>query len=454
MSLLQVVPIENLTLAVTINSTDYIPISQNGVTKKVTFSTLSAAVSLPALATGKIYIGDNDNLPAAQTMSGDASISQSGSLTIGSNAVTNAKFRQSAALSVVANATNATANVSDLTAGTDGQILARNGTALEFRLLNNNNVSGTAAIAYSKLNLTGGILNADVNASAGIVYTKLNLTGGIVNTDVNASAAIAYSKLNLTGNILNADINASAGIVLTKLASTSFTKTVGSITSGDTINTAFSKAVSSNGDTFGAAISIGTNDDFSTRLLQKGAAVFIAQENAGAYDPKYIMIGDRAASSIDENICVNIGSTSQQTTTGVGKGLNVGNRITVSGNNPTLYDIYSNPEIYNPAAHTISSSTLVGLRLGYDTGTSIDWALCFTRATGWIASDGGDVNAPFGFSDASAPTVYIGGNGTDNINYILGDPKYFVRVKVQETGGTFVDVYVPGYAFSQIPNTP
>lgn len=40
----------------------------------------------------------------------------------------------------------------------------------------------------------------------------------IRNAEIAAAAAIAYSKLNLTGGILNADINAAAGIALTKLA--------------------------------------------------------------------------------------------------------------------------------------------------------------------------------------------------------------------------------------------
>ena len=84
----------------------------------------------------------------------------------------------------------------------------------------------------------GTIVNADINASAAIDYTKLDLSasilstdildGEILNADVNASAAIAYSKLNLAsaitsaditdGAIVNADINASAAIVDTKLA--------------------------------------------------------------------------------------------------------------------------------------------------------------------------------------------------------------------------------------------
>jgi len=49
--------------------------------------------------------------------------------------------------------------------------------------------------------------------------------GVIVNADVNASAAIAYSKLNLTNNIVNADINASAAIDASKLADGSVSNT-------------------------------------------------------------------------------------------------------------------------------------------------------------------------------------------------------------------------------------
>jgi hypothetical protein len=62
------------------------------------------------------------------------------------------------------------------------------------------------------------IVNADVNASAAIAYSKLNLSTSIVNADVSASAAIAYSKLNLATSIVNADISASAAIAFSKLA--------------------------------------------------------------------------------------------------------------------------------------------------------------------------------------------------------------------------------------------
>lgn len=67
-------------------------------------------------------------------------------------------------------------------------------------------------------NTISNIANANVSASAAIAYSKLNLATSIVNADISASAAIAYSKLNLSTSILNADINASAAIARTKLS--------------------------------------------------------------------------------------------------------------------------------------------------------------------------------------------------------------------------------------------
>lgn len=45
-----------------------------------------------------------------------------------------------------------------------------------------------------------------------------NTLTNVTNTNISASAAIAYSKLNLIGSILNADISASAAIAFSKLA--------------------------------------------------------------------------------------------------------------------------------------------------------------------------------------------------------------------------------------------
>lgn len=62
------------------------------------------------------------------------------------------------------------------------------------------------------------VTNAMVDAAAAIAYSKLNLTGGITNADINAAAAIAYSKLSLTNSVVNADISSSAAIDWAKMA--------------------------------------------------------------------------------------------------------------------------------------------------------------------------------------------------------------------------------------------
>lgn len=64
---------------------------------------------------------------------------------------------------------------------------------------------GTAAVTMTAAIGTGVIVDADVNASAAIAYSKLALTGAIVSTDI------------ANDTILNADINTAAAIDWTKL---------------------------------------------------------------------------------------------------------------------------------------------------------------------------------------------------------------------------------------------
>jgi hypothetical protein len=128
-------------------------------------------------------------------------------------------------------------------------------TAIATGAIVNADVNASAAIAYSKLNLSGSItsadiangaiVDADINSSAAIAKTKIAGTAitaadtgtvtsamiadaTIVDADISATAAITKTKLNLggtitsadlvDGTIVNADINASAAIALSKLA--------------------------------------------------------------------------------------------------------------------------------------------------------------------------------------------------------------------------------------------
>lgn len=90
----------------------------------------------------------------------------SNATTIANNAVTNAKFRQGAGLSVVGVTGNATANVADIVAGSDEQVLRRSGAALAFGTL----TSGAFAdntIALSRLVNASSQYNIIGRTSAG-----------------------------------------------------------------------------------------------------------------------------------------------------------------------------------------------------------------------------------------------------------------------------------------------
>lgn len=111
-------------------------------------------------------------------------------------------------------------------------------------------ISGTATAAQ-------GGTGIDSSAATGVAKVASGTwsVATIVNADVSNSAAIAYSKLNLSSSIVNADINASAAIVDTKLATIS--------TAGKVSDTALSanipRIASANAFTAGQTISPAVN---------------------------------------------------------------------------------------------------------------------------------------------------------------------------------------------------
>lgn len=149
----------------------------------ITNTMLAGGITLANLATigdGNIIVGAaTTGDPTAVAMSGDVLISNTGVTSIGTGVIVNADISASAAI-----------DFSKLAALTAGNIIVGNGTNVPTSVAMSGDVtldsSGVAAIG------TGVIVDADVNASAAIAYSKLNLTGSIVNADlVNSSITLA-----------------------------------------------------------------------------------------------------------------------------------------------------------------------------------------------------------------------------------------------------------------------
>ncbi len=148
------------------------------------------------LADGELWIGNGSNIATAVTLSGDATVTNAGVISIEGGAVTLAKL--------AADAVNSSKIV-------DGSIT-------------NADVSATAAIVYSKLALGNAITLTDLTANAvdstkiadgSIVAADLAtdavtslkvLDGTLTNADIATTAAIAYGKLNLADAIASADL--------------------------------------------------------------------------------------------------------------------------------------------------------------------------------------------------------------------------------------------------------
>lgn len=112
-------------------------------------------VSADILGNITIPIGGSGTVTSVGISSADLSVISSPitsagtiGLNINSNAVTNAKIRQSSGLSIVGRSINSIGNVADIVAGTDGHILRRNGATLAFGTIGDSSIID---LAYSKL---------------------------------------------------------------------------------------------------------------------------------------------------------------------------------------------------------------------------------------------------------------------------------------------------------------
>lgn len=174
---------------------------------------------LANLASGQLLIGSAGSVPTATALSGDVTVNSSGVTAITAGSIVNADISGSAAIAF-----------SKLQSLGSGQILVGDAGSVPTAV----SMSGDVTIAHSGLTAitAGAIVNADINSAAGISFSKMEpvppgqiLIGGLGSVatpatlsgdiTVNGSGVAAISS----GVIVNADINSSAGIAHSKLQS-------------------------------------------------------------------------------------------------------------------------------------------------------------------------------------------------------------------------------------------
>lgn len=167
-------------------------------------SILLDALSLAGNTTGVSALGTSVTLGATLAFSGSALQTVAGtgdvtwsanafSTTIAANVVTDAKFRQSAALSVVGRSANSTGNVADISAAADFNILRRSGTSIGF-----------GAIDLSQSGAVGSSLLAGANGGTGVANSGLTITiGGNLSTAGALSLPVVVQGDILYGSAAN-----------------------------------------------------------------------------------------------------------------------------------------------------------------------------------------------------------------------------------------------------------
>jgi hypothetical protein len=137
---------------------------------------------------------DDEVLRRSGTSIGFGSVATGG---IADNAVTDAKIRDSAALSVIGNATNSTANPADIAAASDHQVLRRSGTALGFGAVAlNQSAAVTGALPFDNGGTGQTTQQAAMNALAGAITSGQYLRGNGTNVVMSSIQAGDVPTLN------------------------------------------------------------------------------------------------------------------------------------------------------------------------------------------------------------------------------------------------------------------
>jgi hypothetical protein len=201
------IPISSLPIAISIDGSEYVPAVQGGTTKRFTTQQIASLAGTGTGSTAPFVMASDFHLAfpnsrALAAQAGVTTVTDAGAgttLTVGiaTNGIGNTQFRQSTARSVVGNATNALANVADIS-GTANQVLRVNGagTALAFGAID---LSQSTAVGANTITLAGPLATSGAFSSTftmtGITAVTFPTSGTLATTSGASIPAVAQGDL-------------------------------------------------------------------------------------------------------------------------------------------------------------------------------------------------------------------------------------------------------------------
>jgi hypothetical protein len=180
---------------------------------------------------GRSANSSGDPADISATASSDAVLRESGSVLgfgtiatggIAANAVTDAKLRQGAALSVIGRSANSTGNVADIAAANDGEVLRRSGTALGFGTIATAGITDAAVTLAKMADLAQSRIIGRAESAGTGVPTSLTPTQVVAIIDgENATWTGAHSFTGATHTVApSGNVTTTGAVISTTSTST------------------------------------------------------------------------------------------------------------------------------------------------------------------------------------------------------------------------------------------
>jgi hypothetical protein len=188
---------------ITTNSIDDGAITNAKLRDSVGLSVIGRASNTTGDPADIVAVTDGHVLRLSGTTLGFGTVATAG---IADNAITDAKLRDSAGLSVIGRATNTTGDPADITAGTDAHVLRRSGTTLGFGQVATGGIADDAVTLVKLQNAVGNNIVLGNIAGAGQPYAELTqaqlqaLVGGITGALTDGRVTLSSGPSTVTDN--------------------------------------------------------------------------------------------------------------------------------------------------------------------------------------------------------------------------------------------------------------